>query len=247
MTKGNPKIILLDLETSPMLTATFSLYPESIQHSNIVQDWFILTAAWKELGASKVKSMTYKDFKTKNNHDDYGIVKAFREVLVTADVIVGHNLQKFDAKKFNARLIYHSLDPLPNLLQIDTLKEARKIASFSSNRLDYLGTHLIGEGKQSTTPGLWLKAMEGDKKALKEMKEYNEIDVVRLEELYLRLRPYIKSHIHVGAWNGQIDACRNCGSTHLTISKTRYTSAGVKKIQKICNTCHAYNTYPYPK
>lgn len=241
---GNPKIILFDIETSPLITATFSLYPDSIHHTNILQDWFIISAAWKELGSKSVKATSINDFKRKSDDDDLGVVTVLRAVFEDADMIIGHNSDKFDIKKLNARLMFHGLDPLPKVQSIDTLKEVKKIAQFTSHRLDYLGMHLIGQGKAETSPGLWLSAMKGDRKSVKEMVEYNKIDVVRLEEFYLKLRPYMKSHPHVGVYNSdKHESCRYCGSTELVINKTRYTASGEVRLQKKCKSCHGYGTY----
>lgn len=242
---GKPNIILFDIETSPMLTATFSLYPESINHTSIVQDWFIMSAAWKTLRSKTTHSTSINDFKRKGKDDDYGVVKKLREALVDADIIIGHNLKKFDVKKLNARIIFHGLEPLPKINVIDTLTEIKKIAQFSSHRLDYLGNHLVGQGKLETSPGLWLKAMDGNRKAVKELVGYNIIDVVRLEEIYLKIRSYIK-HPHIGVYQSdRNESCPNCGSTEFeNYSKIRYTISGIQKIQKQCKECHSYHTFP---
>jgi DNA polymerase elongation subunit (family B) len=242
MTKVKPKIIVVDIETSAMLTATFSLYPENIGHNNIVQDWFIICAAWKELGSKKVESIAI----TKPG-DDKAVVKKLREVLANADIIIGHNYNSFDRRKVNARLIYHRLPPLPQVHIVDTLREIKKVAVFSSHRLDYLSKHLLGAGKMETSAGLWLRAMNADKKAIKEMVSYNKIDVVRNEEVYTIIKPYLKSHPHTGAMMG-LDrhlSCPKCGSLHFEKGRTklRYTAAGIPRVQKQCIDCHSYTTF----
>lgn len=246
-----PKIILYDLETLPMVTATFSLYPDSINHDNIISDWSIISVCWKELGKPTIYSSSILDDKQAFKEDvnnDLVVVARLRTIFQDADIIIGHNSKKFDTKKLNARLIYHGLDPLPSgLQQIDTLTEVRKIAAFSSNRLDYLGKHLLGEGKSETSKGLWLRVLKGDKAAVKEMIIYNKRDVQLLEDLYLKLRPYMKNPPHLGVLYGEDKqySCPKCGSNDLTDHKLRYSAAGVKKLQKQCNNCHAYSTFTY--
>jgi hypothetical protein len=244
-----PNILLWDLETSLMQVSTFSLYPQRIPHKNIIQDWYIISAAWTKLSSNRIHSVSglddQKRFK-KNFTDDYHIVKTLRDVLEDVDVIIGHNQDKFDIKKFCARLIYHKLPPLPKLIHsIDTLKQIRKIAAFSSNRLDYLTTYLCGEGKLETSGGLWERALQGDVIAIKELAKYNKVDVKRLEELYLRIKPYIKSHPHLGAIAGEDRdcTCPYCGSNNMRHAGFRYTAAGIKKSQKQCNECHSYSTF----
>jgi len=246
-----PKIVLFDIETLPAVAATFSLYPESIPHDNILQDWSIICIAWKFLGKKPIYNSSILDdlkaFK-KDVSNDLVVLKKIREVFEEADIIIGHNSKHFDTRKINARLIFHGLDPLPSgILQLDTLKEIKKIATFTSHRLDYLGKHLLGEGKIETSKGLWLRVLKGDESAVKEMITYNKGDVQLLEELYEKIKPYIKNHPHLGAIGGwdKDETCPNCGGDSFKTSKIRYTAAGVKKIQKQCDKCHSYTTFRF--
>lgn len=241
-----PKCVVFDIETSPFTVASFSLYPDSLNHSNIIQDWFIICASWKELGSKKVEAISI----TKPG-DDKAVVKKLRDVLADADVVIGHNIKKFDLKKLNARMIYHRLPPLPNLQIVDTLTEIKKVAANTSNRLDCLSTLLTGQGKMDTSSGLWLKAMRGDKKAIKEMVAYNKIDVVRNEEVYDIIKPYLKTHPHIGAMHGRDrnHSCPKCGGTSFDSSRNRlrYTAAGIPKQQVQCKSCHSYSTFSLKK
>lgn len=245
---STPKIVLLDIETLPAVAATFTLYPTSINHENILQDWSIICICWKILNKPVIYATSVLDddkaFK-KDSSNDYVVISKFREVLSTADVVVGHNIKKFDMKKFNARLIYYNLEPLPEIHMVDTLTEIKKVANFMSHRLDYLGNHLLGDGKVETSRGLWLRVLKGDKKAVKEMVSYCKRDVELLEELYNRILPYMKSHPHVGAMQGwdRHETCPKCGSDDLSTHKTRYTAAGIQKAQKQCKSCHSYTTF----
>jgi len=238
------KIIVWDIETTPIIANTWDLYPKYLSHDNIIQDWTIICGAWKEIDKTTVHAV-----KVDNVGDDYEVVKKLREVLASADVLVHHNGDRFDIKKLNARLIFHNLPPLPKIPTVDTLKEAKKIAAFTSNRLDYLSKFLIGEGKIHVEYGLWLDVMKGSKKALKEMVEYNKVDVLRLEAVYLRLRPYMKSHPHHGALNGEDRncSCTHCGSTKVKKNGIRVTAAGLKKQELQCQNCGAYMRVVMPK
>lgn len=106
-----------------------------------------------EILRNKVHTLSLAFNRSPSN--DYDLCKE-REIPVTADDLFHHNGSDFDLKKYNSRLIYHSHGPLPPILCIDRLKEARKIAKFSSNRLDYLGTHLGLRAKIETgSQELW--------------------------------------------------------------------------------------------
>jgi DNA polymerase elongation subunit (family B) len=244
----SPKIILFDIETSFMLTRTFTLYPEAINPNGIVKDWFMICAAWKELGKKKIHATSINDFKRESSTDDRGVVETLANALADADIIIGHNSDAFDIKKLNSRIIYHRLPPLPKIIQLDTLKEVRKVAKFSSHKLDYLGKILLGHGKLPTSSGLWDRATDGDRAAVREMVKYNKVDVLRLEEIYNVLLPYMKSHPHVGAYtNDRNMSCKHCGSTDIKKNGYRFTASGLKKQEIQCKSCHSYSLIPLEK
>lgn len=246
-----PKVILYDIETLPLLTATFSLYPDSIGHDNIISDWSIINICWKELQKPTIYSTSILDDKEafeKDVNNDLVVIKKIRDVFEDADIIIGHNSKRYDTKRLNTRLIYWGLEPLPSgLHQVDTLQEIKKIAAFSSNRLDYLGKFLLGEGKTETSKGLWLRVLKGDRKAVKEMVDYCKKDVQLLEDLYLKILPYTKSHPHLGAMDGNDKnyTCPKCGGEEFMSKAIRYTTTGVKKVQKQCKACHSYTNFIY--
>lgn len=232
-----PRILFLDIETAPIVATTWSLYPKSLSHENILKDWYIICAAWKFSDESKVQSSEINSTKTDKN-----VCIDLRTAISKADIIVGHNSDKFDLKKLNSRLIYHGLKPLPLVPTVDTLKEVRKIAAFTSNRLDYLSKVLIGKGKIKTEYNLWLDVIKGDKKALKKMVVYCKVDVERLEGIYNILRPYMKAHPHIGVLSGKdrLCSCNKCGSVKLKKNGIRVTAAGLKKQEIQCMACGSY-------
>ncbi|NBW18275.1 MAG: hypothetical protein EBR82_60910 [Caulobacteraceae bacterium] len=230
MAKG----LVLDLETSYILAHTFSLYPDSISHNNIVEDWRIHCAAWKWVGQKKVYTATEKD------RDDFGVVAKVAEAIKKADYLIIHNGIKFDMKKLNARIIYHRLPPIPALPVVDTLREARACAAFTSNRLDYIGEYLNVGRKLHNSPGLWTKAFNGDRKSLREMSLYNVQDVLLLEDVYNEIRPYMKKHPNVALIDGS-DGCPSCGSPYYEKRGFVHSRTTTKQRYK-CNSCGTWFT-----
>ena len=240
MKKKQPRIIIWDIETSEMIVKSWGLWNQNHSHKSIVQDWNIICISWKVLGKKKVHTLSLDFNKSRSN--DYDLCKDMRDILVTADALVHHNGNAFDLKKFNARLIYHSIDPLPPIICIDTLKEARKIAKFSSNRLDYLGTHLgLGAKLETGGQGLWDGVRDGDPKALQLMISYCEQDVLLLERIYLKLRGYMKSHPNLTLDTDDI-TCPKCGSPRKHRYGTRRTASGMIRQQYKCLDCYGYYT-----
>jgi DNA polymerase elongation subunit (family B) len=111
---SSPRIVIWDVENSHSLAAIFSLYNDYISHENIVQEKFLICAAWKELGETKVHTVSILDDPkrfAKNPHDDYHVIKTLHKVLSEADVIVAHNGDQFDIKLTEGRMLYHGLYP----------------------------------------------------------------------------------------------------------------------------------------
>lgn len=236
-----PKIVLWDIETSGIVASTWNLYPESIPHGNLIHDWFMISVAWKELGKSKVSAVSVLDdpkrFK-KNHKDDYHVIKTVRDALDDVDILIAYNGNRFDTKMFNSRLIYHGLPPLPKIVYIDPLLEIKKIAKFTSHRLDFIATLLTGEGKMSTPPNTWNKAMNGDEAAIRLMVRYNKVDVKKLEQVYLKLRPYMKSHPNIAKIN--TCNCPKCNSNRVKKNGLTIRASGARVQSYVCNACGSY-------
>lgn len=230
-----PKILFWDIETAPMLVEVFSLKPRYIPFENIVEDWFMLCAAWKWLGDDRVYSQ-----RIKAPHEDRALTKKLLNVVAGADIVVAHNGDAFDTKKLNARGIFHGLPMIPDIPSVDTLKAARKRFKFSSNRLDYLAQHLGVGKKQETSRGLWHRARKCEPKAMKEMQEYNREDVRVLERVYLKLRSSMTNHPNVGLLHDDPHfRCPNCGSTNVIRLKKPYRTRTRRYQRYKCAECGA--------
>jgi len=137
-----PRIILLDIENSPITVWTWGLFEENAIDTK--ENWFLLSYAWKELGAKKTHVVALPAFPgyQKDKSNDKELAKSLRSVLEGADIVIMHNGDRFDQRKANARFIAHKLPPPTPYKTIDTLKIARKHFAFDSNKLDNLGRYL---------------------------------------------------------------------------------------------------------
>lgn len=198
------KILVFDIETSLMVFTAFHTGMQYLGDVNIEKDFHVISWAAKWLGEEEVFSdvLTAKEAKRGN---DKRILKGLWKLLDEADVVIGHNSDKFDLKKINTRFIFNDL-PLPRPSKsIDTLKIARKTFSFSSNKLDYLCKLFDLPAKEGNEEGytLWLKCLKGDKQALKDMETYNRNDVVILENLYNILKNGITKPVKVKVYKNE--------------------------------------------
>ena len=211
--KQFPKVLLFDLETSPMLSYHWDMYDQNINPNFVVHDWFLLTWSAKWL----LKGKMYHDKLTPAEclaHDDSRIVKSLWQMIDEADVIIAHNLKKFDEKKMKNRFLINGLMPPSPYQTIDTYLQVRNNFPFSSNKLDYINMRLGISRKIETDYTLWLDCMKGKARAFSDMQKYNDGDVMCLEELYLIIRPYIKSHPNIGLFfdDGKLASrCSACG------------------------------------
>lgn len=236
MTSKKPKILLFDIETSYSIVATFSLYPDSINHSNIIKEPFIICYSYMWLEDKKAVGVTVTPGEARKG-DDKRVVKHLASILNEADLIVGHNLDRFDIKYFKGRALKYGLSPVNNLRTLDTLKISKKNFRLMSNRLDYLG-HYLGVGVKDKVSNIeWLNALQGNKESLKKLLTYNKRDVTLLKDVYLKLRPWIENHPNIRVLtNGE---CPNCGSSKVKKNGIKWSNKN-KYQQMNCYNCGTY-------
>ncbi len=230
---ATPKVLVWDIETSFMMYTGFTLWPDAINHKNIIEDWHIICASWMWLDGKRVYSAKVDP---EDPHNDRAVVEKLHEVINEADAVVHHNGDKFDIKKLVWRVMMHDLPPLNPVLQDDTLKMLQQVASPSSKRLDFLGKEFGMGGKHETPPGLWMRCLAGEKKAIDEMVAYNRRDVQLLKDVYLKLRPHCKSKINMNVFKGTDCLCPQCGSPDTMRNGKRPTLAGVMQKWQ-CKDC----------
>jgi len=237
------RILVLDIETAPILGNVWSLWKQNVGLNQIKHDWYILSFCAKWLGDSKI--IYHDQSKAPDIENDTELLNKLHVLLEEADFVIAHNGKAFDLKKINARMITQGFAPYSPVTVIDTLLEVRKVANFTSNKLEWLTGVLCTEKKlkHGMFPGfeLWKECLIGNKKAWREMKLYNIQDVVALEELYFKLRPWMEGHPNLAAYDEpDTPACPKCGSQHVHARGYRYTVA-CKYIRYQCQDCGGWS------
>jgi len=217
MTKQKTKILLYDIETAYTVGAVWGLYEQNV--AKVLRDPYIITVAWKWLGEKTTHVISLPDFKTykKDKKNDKELVAVMHELFNEADVIIAHNGHSFDQKWTYARFLVHGFKPPSPSLYIDTKLVAKRYFRFNSNSLNNLGQYL-GLGKKIDTGGidLWTGCIEdNDLRSWNLMCKYNKQDVVLLEKVYLRMKPYMTNHPNFNLLVGGEPMVCNCGSQHL--------------------------------
>jgi len=238
-----PKIIVCDIEVSPILSWTYNAYEGNA--IRIEQDPKIISFAWQELGKSKIHVVTLADLSYSGNRfsiDDKKITKALHEVLDSSDIVVGHNWDNFDMKTANARFLYYGMAPIPPHKTVDTLKKARLHFKMPKNTLDEIYRYIFGkEGKTKVKHSdvLWDCLDHNNPKAWVAMKRYNARDVEITRDVYLAMRPFYKAHPNLSLYTRKDRVCPKCQSERAhRRGKEWYVSGFSWKYQ--CVACHTW-------
>lgn len=237
-----PKVLILDIETSPLKAFVWqkNVYKANISDEKILSEWYMLCWSAKYLFDNEVISarLTGNEALAEN---DKRITGRLWDLLNDAEIVIAHNGDSFDVPNINTRFVLQGFPPPAPYQTIDTLTVARRQFGFTHNSLNALAKLFGLPEKKETDFQLWKSATEGDEKALKYMEEYNIGDVNLLEEVYLKLRPWIKGHPNLGLYiDSEEEVCPNCGSTELQPleGKFHYTQTGKYPLFRC--TCGAF-------
>jgi hypothetical protein len=223
--KSSPKIGIVDIETLPMEVYSFGLFDQNISIEQIISDMCVLSWAGKFLNEDEIYSdiLTSKEAPKKN---DKRIVETCHEFLSKCDIVIGHNFLAFDGKILSGQFLTYGLEPL-RYITVDTLVVAKSNFRFSSNKLKFINDKLGIRNKHDNDGfELWKQCHKGNQESLNKMLAYNLGDIVATEDLFYKIRPYVKN-FNVALYN-EIDRyqCPVCGSENLNISGYKYLSSG---------------------
>lgn len=235
---SKPKILLLDIETRPMLSYIWRLFDEQGGLPMLKTDTSILSWSAKWHGESKIMYSDQRNAKDLENEKE--ILKGIWKLLDEADVVIGHNSKKFDIKRLNARFLKHDLGRPSSYRQIDTLVEVKKHFALTSNSLEFVANYLNCKHKKlkrKKFPGfeLWKECLAGNKEAWKEMEAYNKQDVLTLEAVYDKLKPWIDVINFSVFHEGEENVC-SCGSKEFKKNGIDTTNTGVFQRYR-CKRC----------
>ncbi len=188
----NPKVGCIDIETAPIVAHRWQLFdPSPVGLNQIVRDWAILSFC---LRTHDGKIVYVDNSAEEDAYDDYNLCVDLWHIFNDYDVLVTQNGVSFDMKKVRARFLTHGFPPPSPCRCEDTKLMARRVAKFTSNRLEWFAQTLTKHRKllHKAYPGhsLWVACLAGDKRAWAEMRAYNIADVRATYAVYLRLLPW---------------------------------------------------------
>ena len=240
----SPKILCIDIETTPELSYNWGRWKQFISQGQVVEQPYILTWAAKWIGSDTIysdKLTNYEGFFKGSIKDDRDITLSLVNIINEADMVIAHNGDKFDIPWLIARIIYHNLLPLNPNKFYDTLKVAKKLIRVPSYSLESLCVY-YGLPRKLDNDGfpLWRRCLEGDPEAFDEMETYNRGDIKSLEALYLKLSPYDRAHpnLTLTGSNNSLQ-CHVCGSEDMNETGTFHrTNVSVFPVYQ-CGNCGA--------
>jgi uncharacterized protein YprB with RNaseH-like and TPR domain len=179
------KILLLDIETTPMQVYAWGLWDQNISIDQIIKSTEMLCFGAKWLDGKKtVFKSVYHDGKEE-------MLKSLHALIEEADLLVGWNSAAFDHKHINREFLENGMTPPSPVKDLDLMSITKANFLFPSNKLDYVAQKLgVGAKVKHSGFSLWIKCMDGDKNAWKEMKKYQIQDVELLVDLYHKLSPW---------------------------------------------------------
>jgi len=228
---NKPKILALDLETSPNLAHVWGLFNQNIGLNQLLDSTEVICFGARWLGETEVT------FRSVHHDGKDAMIQAAWELINEADAVMGWNSKGFDMKHLNREFLEAGMNPPSPTIDLDLMLQSKANFRFPSNKLDYIAQRL-GLGAKVAHEGhtLWIKCMAGDDEAWERMREYQIQDVDLLIPLYERLLPWIKGHPNYGLFSGEADCCPNCGSLDLRAAG-RTTTGASEYPRFVCQAC----------
>lgn len=205
------RILAVDIETAPNEADVWGLWNQNVGLNQLRKSAEMMCWVAKWVGDRGT------EFRSVHHDGKAAMVERIWTLLDEADVVMHYNGRRFDVPHIQREFVQHDPPLLPPSLykQIDLLDVVKRQFNFPSYKLEYVaGAKGLDLGGKVSTGGheLWTRCRAGDEAAWNRMRRYNKRDVVLLERLYERLRPWVPSHPNVALYDGKPDGCPSCGS-----------------------------------
>lgn len=195
--RGKVSRLYFDLEVSKSLYYSYGrkVKGEWLRGADVVHEYFIISWAASYVGEGKVYSACVTPEQALG-WTDAEILAPLHDLLSSADVLVGHNVDAYDLKRVNTRFFVNGWKPIshhdgkPKKTE-DSLKIVRSRFAFEDNTLDALCVKFGIKGKDRITDDDWREVLKtGSQKTLNKINKYCRGDVRNGKELYELFAPY---------------------------------------------------------
>lgn len=205
------RTLTLDIETSPNLAYVWKLWKENIPLARLTDSGEVLCVSYKWHGKGRPQNLSA------HRHGRAGMLQGVRDLLDQADAVVTYNGNSFDLPWLNGEFVREGILPPSPYQRIDLYRAVRRQFRFPSNKLEYVASELLGEGKVKHEGfELWTKCLAGDDAAWRRMIRYCNGDVALTERLYDHLLAWLPGHPNVGLYDAsEMLACPRCGGSEI--------------------------------
>lgn len=234
--KSGPKILCLDIETSPHVAAVWGLWQQNVSLSQLRECTRVICWAAKWYGKNGV------EFRSDHHDGHEAQIARMHELLSECDIATGWNHKSFDLKHLNREFVLAGLPPPDPYVTLDLMLEVRKHFRFASNKLDHVSKQLgIGQKVSAGGQGLWDACiLRDDPAAWAKMRRYNIQDTRLTEKVMVAIQPWLKMP-NVALMTGREGlACTSCGSTKVTKRGFAITSSGAYQ-RYVCKKCKKFS------
>ncbi len=199
--RSRAAILYIDLEVSKSMMFNYGLRVPSkyMNPDDLIHSYYIICWSASYVGSDTVWSecVTQKEAK---KWDDARILGRLRDLMDSADLIAGHNVDAYDVKRANTRFLLNGIEPVIGKKTHDTLKIARSKFAFESNRLDFISQKLGLRPKDDIRNADWLRIVTtGDEKTLKKVNKYCKGDVRNGKSILEKLMKYSGKRDYYGS------------------------------------------------
>lgn len=238
--KKEPKILIWDLEFKGT---------ENYKKELKIHPGYIICFCCKELGKAEMTTFSALTHPGVTPLDDKALVKAIGDHLRDADLHIFQYGTKVDFKFIQTKLLSYGFDLLPDPpAVVDTWSVARSKLALVSNSLRELARFFkLKEQKLDITHEQWYLAFTGHKPTLKLIEKRCASDVRLTEQIYLKLRPLVSSHPHMGLIQGSLTGCPNCGISGKMQSRGLRATRHRLYRRLCCNSCGVTSQEPIRK
>lgn len=229
------RLLLLDIETAPNIAHVWGLWDQNVGINQLLDASYVMCWAAKWQGETELQFDSVYQSKPK------AMLKRIHKLLSECDAAITYNGKSFDIPTLNKEFLLHNMAPPPPYKQIDLCQVAKSTFRFPSNKLAYIAKALgVVEKKNTRGHELWIGCMANNAECWAEMEEYNRGDVVTLEAVYERMRPWVRIHPNHGLYDEPgIQVCPSCGSGNLI--RRGYARTMVNKYARYqCKGCGSW-------
>lgn len=231
-----PKVLFLDIETSPIKAWIWRTGKQFISHDQVVKGdrTKIICIAYKWEHKGRVEALSWNN----KTQDCSKLIDSMVKLIEQADVVIAHNGDKFDIKHINTQRLLCNQPPISWPTSEDTLKQFRQTFSLPTYRLDYISKLLLGEGKSPMAFQDWIDIVENhSEKALAKMIKYCKRDVKLMAKAYAKVKPFLKPKANRSQIiNHNPSGCPSCGSQKINKRGTSILATG-RYPRFFCTAC----------